>query len=163
DDRGRRYADIFGTVTGDINLTYAFPGVTTAWHAHNRQYDEWFVIKGALKVGLAIRNADGSFKWRFVSLSEYDGKVLRIPPGVLPLDTHAVLWVLNGAKNLIADILGWAVIALIVIMLVMVVRGRLAARTSLPLIQAPDRSLGHKIAVGIIAYNEAGAIGRLVR
>src|SRR5438132_3109956 len=83
--------------------------------------------------------------------------------GVLPFDSHSVLLVLNGAKNLIADVLGWAVIALIVIMLVMVVRGRLAARTSLPVIQAPDRSLGHQIAVGIIAYNEAGAIGRLVR
>ena len=83
DDRGRRYCDIFPQVTGDINITHAYPGVTTAWHAHNRQFDEWFVIKGALKVGLAIRNPDGSFKWKFVSLSEYDGKVLRILPGVL--------------------------------------------------------------------------------
>jgi dTDP-4-dehydrorhamnose 3,5-epimerase-like enzyme len=83
DDRGRRYCDIFGTVTGDINITHAYPGVTTAWHAHNRQYDEWFVIKGALKVGLAIPNGDGTFRWRFVSLSEFDGKVLRILPGVL--------------------------------------------------------------------------------
>ena len=83
DDRGRRYCDIFPLVTGDINITHAYPGVTTAWHAHNRQFDEWFVIKGALKVGLAIRNPDGTFKWKFVSLSEYDGKVLRILPGVL--------------------------------------------------------------------------------
>jgi dTDP-4-dehydrorhamnose 3,5-epimerase len=83
DDRGRRYADIFGAVTGDINITHAYPGVITAWHAHTRQYDEWFVIKGALKVGLAIKNGDGSYRWAFVSLSEYDGKVLRIPPGVL--------------------------------------------------------------------------------
>lgn len=30
DDRGRRYADIFGLVTGDINITYAYPGVITA-------------------------------------------------------------------------------------------------------------------------------------
>jgi len=83
DDRGRRYCDLFGQVTGDINITYAYPGVTTAWHAHNRQYDEWFVIKGAIKVGLAIRNADGTFRWQFISLSEFDGKVLRILPGVL--------------------------------------------------------------------------------
>ena len=74
DDRGRRYCDIFGTVTGDINITYAYPGVTTAWHAHNRQYDEWFVIKGAIKVGLAVPKPDGTFKWKFVSLSEFDGK-----------------------------------------------------------------------------------------
>jgi len=83
DDRGRRFCDLFGEVTGDINITYAYPGVITAWHAHRRQYDEWFVIKGALKVGLATRNADGAYHWRFVSLSEHDGKVLRILPGVL--------------------------------------------------------------------------------
>lgn len=83
DDRGRRYADIFSVVTGDINITYAYPGVITAWHAHRRQYDEWFVIKGALKVGLARPKGDGTYEWRFISLSEYDGKVLRIPPGVL--------------------------------------------------------------------------------
>ena len=83
DDRGRRYCDLFGRVTGDINISYAYPGVTTAWHAHNRQYDEWFVIKGAIKVGLAIRNPDGTFRWQFISLSEFDGKLLRILPGVL--------------------------------------------------------------------------------
>ena len=52
DDRGRRYCDVFGVVTGDINITHAYPGAVTAWHAHRRQYDEWFVIKGAFKVGL---------------------------------------------------------------------------------------------------------------
>jgi dTDP-4-dehydrorhamnose 3,5-epimerase len=83
DDRGRRFADIFGVVTGDINITHAYPGVITAWHAHQRQYDEWFVIKGALKVGLAVPDGNGGFRGMFVSLSEYDGKVLRIPPGVL--------------------------------------------------------------------------------
>src|SRR2546421_352932 len=68
DDRGRRYCDIFGTVTGDINITYAYPGVTTAWHAHNRQYDEWFVIKGALKVGLAVQKPTGGLQWRSSAL-----------------------------------------------------------------------------------------------
>ena len=83
--------------------------------------------------------------------------------GVLPFDSHSVLLVLNGAKSLIADVLGWAVIALLVIMVLMVVRGRLAARPSLPATQAPDHSFGNRIAVGIIAYNEAGAIGQLIR
>jgi dTDP-4-dehydrorhamnose 3,5-epimerase-like enzyme len=36
-----------------------------------------------LKVGLAVPNRDGTFKWRFWRLSESDGKVLRIEPGVL--------------------------------------------------------------------------------
>jgi dTDP-4-dehydrorhamnose 3,5-epimerase len=83
DDRGRRVCDIFERVTGDINITYAYPGVITAWHAHRRQYDEWFVIKGALKVGLARPRSEGGYEGRFVSLSEHDVKVLRIPPGVL--------------------------------------------------------------------------------
>jgi dTDP-4-dehydrorhamnose 3,5-epimerase len=83
DDRGRRFCDLFRVVTGDINITHAYPGVVTAWHAHKRQYDEWFVIKGALKVGLAVPTGQGGFTGQFVSLSEYDGKVLRIPPGVL--------------------------------------------------------------------------------
>jgi dTDP-4-dehydrorhamnose 3,5-epimerase len=83
DDRGRRYCDIYPVVTGDINITFAYPGVITAWHAHKRQFDEWFVIKGALKVGLAVPDQDGGFRGQFVSLSEYDGKILRIPPGVL--------------------------------------------------------------------------------
>lgn len=83
DDRGRRFCDVFPEVTGDINITFAYPGVTTAWHAHRRQYDEWFVIKGALKVGLAVPDSQGTYRWAFISLSEYDGKVLRIPPGVL--------------------------------------------------------------------------------
>ena len=83
DDRGRRILDVFEQVTGEIDITYAYPGVITAWHAHQRQYDEWFVLKGALKVGLAKPNGDGTFIWCFVSLSEYDPKVLRIPPGIL--------------------------------------------------------------------------------
>lgn len=83
DDRGRRFCDIFGQVTGDINITYAYPGVITAWHSHTRQYDEWFVIRGALKIGLAVPNGNGTYRWRFVSLYEQDGKVLRIYPGVL--------------------------------------------------------------------------------
>ena len=83
DDRGRRILDVFEAVTGEIDITYAYPGVTTAWHAHQRQYDEWFVLRGALKVGLAKQKADGTFEWCFVSLSEWDPRVLRIPPGTL--------------------------------------------------------------------------------
>lgn len=83
DDRGRRVCDIFNKVTGDINITYAYPGVIAAWHAHEKQYDEWFVIKGALKIGLAKPKPDGGYDGRFFSLSEHDVKVLRIPPGVL--------------------------------------------------------------------------------
>ena len=82
--------------------------------------------------------------------------------GALPFDTHGVVALLSTAKNLIADVLGWAVIALLVVMLVMVVKGRMASRA---LTQGPtdEGFLGNRMAVGIIAYNEAGAIGQLVR
>ena len=83
--------------------------------------------------------------------------------GALPFDAHGVVLVLNGTKNLIADVLGWAVIALLVVMLALVVKGRLASRPSLPESQNPDTSIGQRIAVGIVAYNESGAIGQLVR
>lgn len=96
DDRGRRVCDVFGTVTGDLNITYAYPGVITAWHAHQRQTDEWFVIKGSLKIGLAKLKAGVTaaeavamvdlkhlVDVRFVTLSEWDRVVLRIAPGTL--------------------------------------------------------------------------------
>ena len=43
----------------------------------------WKIKSLGKKVGLAIKNADGTFRWQFISLSEFDGKVLRILPGVL--------------------------------------------------------------------------------
>src|SRR5947199_10662368 len=76
DDRGRRFCDIFDIVTGDINITHAYPRVITAWHAHKRQYDEWFVIKAALKDGLAIPTRPGKFQVLIVHLSKYDRKML---------------------------------------------------------------------------------------
>jgi glycosyltransferase involved in cell wall biosynthesis len=70
---------------------------------------------------------------------------------------------LTHAKNLIADILGWAVIALLAVMLVMVIRGRLAPSTPLPTPKFKDADGAKEIAVSIIAFNEAGAIADLVR
>ncbi|MGI8554032.1 MAG: hypothetical protein ACR2PL_25090 [Dehalococcoidia bacterium] len=82
DDRGRRYGDVFSTEKGDINITWAYPGVITAWHAHAAQDDNWFVIGGALKVGLATRGEQG-FESRFVHCSEYEQTALQIPVQVL--------------------------------------------------------------------------------
>src|SRR5439155_26960169 len=65
-------------------------------------------------------------------------------------------------KSDIADVLGWAVVALLIVMFVLVIRGRVTARRggshgSL----SPINSVG--MTVGIIAYNEAEAIAQLVR
>jgi dTDP-4-dehydrorhamnose 3,5-epimerase len=82
DDRGRRWGDVFATEHGDVNITWAYPGVITAWHAHTAQDDNWFVLAGALKVGLATREADG-FAARFVHQSGFEQVALQIPIGVL--------------------------------------------------------------------------------
>ncbi len=77
DDRARRACDCFPT-PGDINVTWAYPGRIVAWHRHQRQTDNWLVVKGNLKVGLM--DDDRNVRW--VYLSEHDRRTLRIPPGV---------------------------------------------------------------------------------
>ena len=83
--------------------------------------------------------------------------------GAMPFDPRGLVLFLNDTKSVIADVLGWAVIALLIVMLALVVRGRLAPRSSNGS-RRPGSSLASKrMAVGIIAYNEQGAIGQLVR
>jgi hypothetical protein len=83
--------------------------------------------------------------------------------GALPFDTHAVLTLLNFTKELIADVLGWAVVGLLVLMLVLVIEHRLLPRKANGVRRPAGNLTSTKMAVGIIAYNEAGAIGDLVR
>ena len=80
----------------------------------------------------------------------------------MPFDTNRLQAFLTSTKSDIADVLGWAVVALLIVMLVLVIRGRLTTRRggSHGLL-SPINSVG--MTVGIIAYNEAEAIGRLVR
>jgi dTDP-4-dehydrorhamnose 3,5-epimerase len=85
DDRARRACDVFGfapdgsvDMAGDVNVVWAYPGRTVAWHRHKHQTDHWFVIKGFLKVGLM--DDDRNVRW--VYLGENDRKLLSIPPGV---------------------------------------------------------------------------------
>src|SRR5438094_4754583 len=80
----------------------------------------------------------------------------------MPFDTRGLQAFLTSTKFVIADILGWAVVALLIMMFVLVIRGRLTPRRggshgSL----SPIGSV--RMTVGIIAYNEAEAIERLVR
>jgi len=84
--------------------------------------------------------------------------------GLVPVDTKGLISVLSEVKTLIADLLAWALVALLVVMLVFVFRGRVRAG------KAIDRHTGshaarsaHRIAVGIIAYNEAEAITGVVQ
>ena len=79
---------------------------------------------------------------------------------VMPIDTSNLQTSLTSIKDVIADVLGWAVVALLVVMLVLVIRGRLAPHRrggSHGLVTPIDST---RMTVGIIAYNEAGAIGQ---
>lgn len=81
---------------------------------------------------------------------------------LLPFNTVGLLLFLNAVKLIIADILGWAVVALLILMLVLVVKGRVAPSRSVGARRPAGSLSSTKMAVGIVAYNEAGAIGQLV-
>jgi uncharacterized membrane protein YjfL (UPF0719 family) len=82
--------------------------------------------------------------------------------GVLPFDSRGLQSLLTSAKFLIADILGWGVVALIAVMLVLVIKGRLAPRLDNRTLRPNTALPSTRMVIGIIAYNEAGAIRELV-
>lgn len=79
DDRRRGTFDVFHTPSGDINYSVIYPNVTVAWHRHKKQTDNWFVIKGALKVGLYDEKTK---KLEWVYLNEAERQTLVIAPGI---------------------------------------------------------------------------------
>jgi dolichol-phosphate mannosyltransferase len=80
----------------------------------------------------------------------------------LPFDATGLVAALNATKSVIADILGWAVVGLLVVMLALVIRGRVRPHKTNGT-RRPETALrSRRMAVGIIAYNEEGAIGQLV-
>jgi len=52
DDRGHSYFDLFGDLlpNSQINYSKMNPNIVKAFHFHNRQEDNWFVINGNAKV-----------------------------------------------------------------------------------------------------------------
>lgn len=83
DDRAQRLLNIFDSIAGQINISHVSSTEhVVAWHKHNIQTDYWYCIKGAFKVGLAIKNEDdiSEVKWEY--LSDKSNRVLKIPPGV---------------------------------------------------------------------------------
>jgi hypothetical protein len=84
--------------------------------------------------------------------------------GLIPFDTKGLIGVLNELKALIADLLAWGLVSLLVVMLLLVYRGRRGARKAVErrfFETGTRRPRG--IAVGIVAYNEAEAIADVVR
>jgi len=50
DSRRRFVGDIFPMEHGDVNAVTLFPGVVIAWHRHQRQDDQLYVLYGDLRV-----------------------------------------------------------------------------------------------------------------
>lgn len=88
--------------------------------------------------------------------------------GVLPLNTLGLESFLSGAKSFIADLLGWGLMGLLVVMAAFVVTGRLSRRRGRSRMgeangRSPLDDGAARMAVAIIAYNEAEAIHQVVQ
>ncbi len=90
DERGRlgeifRADDPWFEKFGQVYFTTTFPGVVKAWHYHKKQTDNFYVIKGTVKIALYDQRKDsptcGTVNQLY--LSEHCPGLLRIPPGVL--------------------------------------------------------------------------------
>lgn len=75
DDRRIFYGDIFGLPNGDVNLVRLKPGITIAWHRHQKQDDHIFLVSGQLLVQ-AIDPSGKRFQWY---LNQPDDRVVTIP------------------------------------------------------------------------------------
>ena len=83
DDRAERLFDIFPILEGQINVSYINnTSHIVAWHCHYKQIDFWAVLKGSLKVGLAISDVEGNYNVEWEYLSDKNPRVLQIPPGI---------------------------------------------------------------------------------
>ena len=86
DDRAQRLQDVykFGMPDSQINISYInSTGHAVGWHSHKIQTEYWFVVKGALKVGLAKTKNDGKeAEVNFEYLSDKNPRVLEIPAGI---------------------------------------------------------------------------------
>ena len=86
--------------------------------------------------------------------------------GLIPFDTAPLLAKLLVVRETIADLLGWGVLALLVVMAVYVARGRLTPNR--PRLVAPPHSDGDRpgpmqAVVAITAYNDAEATAQAVK
>ena len=95
DDRAQRLLDVFGSLKGQINVSYVNSTTHIAgWHAHKAQTDYWICLKGSFKVGLVgMDKKEGKVKWEY--LSDKNPRVLEIKPytyhGYRALEPHSIL------------------------------------------------------------------------
>lgn len=90
DERGRlgeifRADDPWFEKFGQVYFTTTYPGVVKAWHYHKKQTDNFYVIKGTVKVALYDQRKDSPTCGTVnqIYLGEHCPGLLRIPPGVM--------------------------------------------------------------------------------
>lgn len=86
DARGRGNYNIFPDISsGQINLSYSYPGTIRAFHRHLNQWDNWTVVKGNIEVALYYSDRylldAGDTNLELYYLAEGDSP-LAIPPSV---------------------------------------------------------------------------------
>lgn len=100
DERGR-LTEIFRATDdahgfGQAYITTASAGVIKAWHRHREQWDRWYCVAGAAKVGL-FNAASG--ETQTVILAADHPHLLTIPPGIYhgftPCHGHREAAILN--------------------------------------------------------------------
>lgn len=89
DERGRlmeilRSDDDLFLQFGQIYMTTGYPGVVKAWHYHKKQWDNFCVLKGMLKVVLYDGREDSPTKGELMELfmGDFNPILVRIPPQV---------------------------------------------------------------------------------
>jgi len=67
---------------GQIYLTTCNPGVVKAWHAHKKQTDNLFLVKGSLKIGMYDGREDSpTYKQTAtIVITELNPQLIQIPP-----------------------------------------------------------------------------------
>ena len=87
DERGRlmeilRIDDPFFQGFGQVYLTTAYPGVVKAWHYHHRQYDNFAVVKGVVKLVLydAREGSETAGEINEFFIGEHNPTLIQIPP-----------------------------------------------------------------------------------
>ncbi|RMG57243.1 MAG: dTDP-4-dehydrorhamnose 3,5-epimerase [Deltaproteobacteria bacterium] len=87
DERGRlmeilRSDDDLFIRFGQVYMTTGYPGVVKAWHYHRKQWDNFCVVKGMMKVVLYDAREDSPTKGELMELfmGEHNPILVRIPP-----------------------------------------------------------------------------------
>jgi len=90
DERGRlgeifRADDPWYEQFGQVYFTTTYPGVVKAWHYHKVQTDNFYVVKGTIKIALYDQRDDSATQGVIneFCLGEHNPGLLRIPPGIL--------------------------------------------------------------------------------